>query len=104
MATRVEGVEPWERSGLIAEKLARHEGFKLYQLYWCRWKLRAYGPSQPLPWSSTEAPRFLPVQWWPTPRRSWRSRSRSRCPRGGWFAFGRASISPRSSAASETSC
>ncbi|AUX38799.1 uncharacterized protein SOCE26_001770 [Sorangium cellulosum] len=71
MATRVEGVERWERSGLVAEELARHEGYKLCQLYWCRWKLRAYGPSQPLPWSSTDAPRFLPVQWWPTPRRSW---------------------------------
>lgn len=33
MGTRVEGVERWERSGLIAEKLARHEGNKLCQLY-----------------------------------------------------------------------
>ena len=64
MATRVEWaerVERWERSGLSAEKFARREGYKPKQQSSWRWKLRADGPSQPSPSSSSELPRFLPV-------------------------------------------
>ncbi|WP_437711720.1 IS66 family insertion sequence element accessory protein TnpB [Sorangium sp. So ce448] len=52
------------RSGTVrlsAEKFARREGCTPKQLYWWHWKLRADGPSQPSPSSSTEPPRFLPV-------------------------------------------
>ncbi|XYI02067.1 IS66 family insertion sequence element accessory protein TnpA [Sorangium sp. So ce1128] len=65
MATRaewVERVERWERSGLSAEKFAGREGYKPKHLYWWRWRLRADAPSQRLPVSSTEAPRFLWVR------------------------------------------